>query len=76
MFTESELNSLAKTDSSNKFQPFGNTIAKPVVTEERVMVVFADSTVNFEQKAPSHFVAKLFLDGTEQKDTRQLEGTL
>lgn len=38
------------------------------------MVVFTDSTVNFETNIPSHLVIKLMLDGTEQIDARSLEG--
>lgn len=73
---ESEINSIANTVNTNKWNPFGNTIVKPVVAEEKNMLVFTISTVNFETNIPSHFVEKLLLDGAEQKDARTLQGTV
>ena len=61
--------------TTNKFNPFGNSLMKPVVSEDKVMIVVSDVTVNFEKNTPSHFVVRLLLDGTEQKDARSLQGT-
>lgn len=47
---------------------------KPVVSEDKVMIVVSDVTVNFEKNTPSHFVVRLLLDGAEQKDARCLQG--
>lgn len=68
------MGSAAQTVNTNKWNPFGNALIKPVVSEEKVLVVVADATVNFERHVPSHFVGKLLLDGTEQKDSRTLQG--
>lgn len=45
-----------------------------MVLEEKIMVALYDSTINFQRNVPSHFVGRLLLDGTEQKDARTIEG--
>ena len=74
MIKESDVNGPASTVITNKWNPFGNALIKPVVSEEKVMIVLADVTMNFEKSVPSHFVGKLLLDGTDQKDARCIQG--
>lgn len=45
-----------------------------MVAEDKNMLAFTLTTVNFETNIPSHFVEKLLLDGAEQKDARTLQG--